>query len=132
VVKRIQFLVEKGLTSMMVLFDFQYPRIVPRQQCACVAWLYTEKNNAMQLEHDKGTYLDLKVLDKMLLKLSSDWISDVLVNPSPSCLPFFMDQVLRSNLLKEMPTLDDIDVTVKQVGDASRGVQIPRMDVASG
>jgi hypothetical protein len=36
-----------------------------------------------------------------------------------------MDRVARSMLLKEMPTLDDIDVAVRQVRDVSRGMQIP-------
>jgi hypothetical protein len=33
-------------------------------------------------------------------------------------------------LLKEMPTLDDIDVAVRQVRDVSRGMQIPGTDDA--
>jgi hypothetical protein len=35
---------------------------------------------------------------------------------------------VRSTLLKEMPTLDDTDVTVRQVGDKSRGMQIHNTD----
>jgi Mrp family chromosome partitioning ATPase len=31
-----------------------------------------------------------------------------------------------------MPTLDDIDITTRQMGDQSRGVQIPGADVAGG
>jgi hypothetical protein len=49
----------------------------------------------------------------MLSKLSSDSIFDDLINPLPSYLPIFMDQPMRSKLLKEMPTLDDIDVTMR-------------------
>jgi hypothetical protein len=86
----------------------------------------------MRLEHDQGTDLDLKVLDIMLSKLSSDSISDNVINPLPSCLPIFMDQEARSMLLKMMPTLNDIDVVVRQVGDTSRGVRIPGMDAADG
>jgi hypothetical protein len=41
-----------------------------------------------------------------------------------------MDQVTRSKLLKEMPTLDDTDVIVQQVRDASWDVQIPETDDA--
>jgi hypothetical protein len=43
-----------------------------------------------------------------------------------------MDQAVRSKLLKEMPTLNDIDVTAWQVRDASRGMQILRTDDAGG
>jgi hypothetical protein len=35
-------------------------------------------------------------------------------------------------LLRELPTLDDIGVTVQQKGDESWGVQISRMDTAGG
>jgi hypothetical protein len=68
--------------------------------------------------------LGMKVLDVMLLKVCSDSISDDRINPPPSCLPIFMDQAARSKLLKEMPTLDDIDVAVRQVRDVSRGMSI--------
>jgi hypothetical protein len=82
--------------------------------------------------------LGLKVLDMMLPKLSSDSIFDDLVNPLPPPPPL---AVLLANihglgarlkLLKEMPTLDDIDVTVRQVEDAYQGVHIPRMDAVGG
>jgi hypothetical protein len=75
--------------------------------------LYIGENDATRLERGNGMDLGLKVLDTMLLKLSSDSISDDLINPPPSCLPIFMDQAVRSKLLKKMPTLDDIDVTVR-------------------
>jgi hypothetical protein len=74
----------------------------------------------------------MKVLDMMLSKLSSNPISNDVINPPASCLPIFMDQVVRSKLLKEMPTLDDIDVVVWQIRDASPGVQIHRMDATEG
>jgi hypothetical protein len=57
--------------------------------------------------------LDLKVLDTMLSKLSSDLISDDFINPPSSCFPIFMDQAMSSKPLKEMPTLDDTDVAVR-------------------
>jgi hypothetical protein len=94
--------------------------------------MYTEENDATRLEHGHGTDLDMKVLDKMLSKLSSDSISGDLINPPSSCLPIFIDQMVWSMLLKEMPMLDDIDVTVRQVRDASQVLQIPRTDAASG
>jgi hypothetical protein len=57
--------------------------------------------------------LGMRVLDSMLSNLCSDPIIDDLINRLPSCLPIFMDQAVRSKLLKEMSTLDDIDVTVR-------------------
>jgi hypothetical protein len=38
----------------------------------------------------------------------------------------------RSVLLKEMPTLDDTNVIVRQDGDMSRGVQIRNTDATGG
>jgi hypothetical protein len=35
-------------------------------------------------------------------------------------------------LLRELPTLDDIDIIAWQRGDESWGIQIPRVDVAGG
>jgi hypothetical protein len=75
----------------MVLFGFLSQRIAPLQQRTRTAWLNIEENDAMWLEHGQGTDLDLKVSDTMLSKLSSDLISDDVVNPPPSCLPIFMD-----------------------------------------
>jgi hypothetical protein len=94
--------------------------------------LYTGENNATQLECGHGTGLGMKVLDMMLSTLSCDLISNDLVNPLSSCLPIFMDQAVRSNLLKDMPKLDDIDVIVQQIRDASQGVKIPKIDDADG
>jgi hypothetical protein len=54
-----------------------------------------------------------------------------IINPPPSCLLIFMDQKVRSMLLKMMPTLDDINVTVWQVGDTSWGMRIPGTDAAN-
>jgi hypothetical protein len=74
--------------------------------------LYTGENDATQLEHGHMTDLGMRVLDAMLSKLSFDLISYDLLNSPPSCLPIFMDQAAMLKLLKEMPTLDDIDVAV--------------------
>jgi hypothetical protein len=91
VLKRIQFLAEKGLTSLMVLSDFLSRCIAPLQQCAFTARLYTRENDATQLEHGHETDLSMKVMDTMLLKLCSDPISNDFINPLSSCLPIFMD-----------------------------------------
>jgi hypothetical protein len=60
----------------------------------------------------------------MLSKLSSDPISDDFINPQLPCLPICLDQAARSALLKEMLTLDDPNVIVRQDGDVSQGMQI--------
>jgi hypothetical protein len=59
------------------------------------------------------------VLEATLSKLSVDLSSGDFINPSSPCMPIFLDQVVRSQLLKEMPTLDDNDITVQQMGDQS-------------
>jgi hypothetical protein len=46
VLERIQFLAEKGLTSMMVMRDFLSKRITPLQERARPVWLYTGENDA--------------------------------------------------------------------------------------
>jgi hypothetical protein len=43
-------------------------------------------------------------------------------------MPICMDQAMRSLLLKEMPTLDDIDIAARQGGDQSHSKHIPRTD----
>jgi hypothetical protein len=50
-----------------------------------------------------------KVLEAMLTKLSSDDF----VNPPLLCMPIYLDQAARLLLLKQMPTLDNIDVVVQ-------------------
>jgi hypothetical protein len=67
----------------------------------------------MRLERGRGTELDWKVLEAMLTKLSSDLHSDDFINPPPLYQPIFLDQAVRSLLLKQMPTLDKIDITVR-------------------
>jgi hypothetical protein len=88
----------------------------PLYQRTHAALLYTGENDTTQLDHDHGTDLDLdldqKVLEVILMKLSFDPNSDDFVNPPPLCMPIYLDQAARSLLLKQMPTLDDIDVVV--------------------
>jgi hypothetical protein len=90
VVMRIRFLAEKGLTSMMVMFDFLSKHIAPLQLCARPTWLHTGENDTTRLERGRGSDLDLRVLESILSKLSMDPL-----------------------LLKEMPTLDDIDIALR-------------------
>jgi hypothetical protein len=119
VLRRIKFLVRKGMTSMMVLSDFLSQCITPIQQRANTAWLYIEENDITRLERGHGTELDQKVLEAMLMKLSSDLNSDDFVNPPPLCMSIFLDQAARSLLLKQMPTLDEIDIAVWHAGHIS-------------
>jgi hypothetical protein len=39
---------------------------------------------------------------------------------------------MRMRLPRELPTLDEISITVRQRGDECQGVQIPGVDVAGG
>jgi hypothetical protein len=75
--------------------------------------LYIREDDAMQLEHGRGIDMSMKVLDMMLSKLSSSPTSEDAINPPLSYLPIFMDQVMRSKLLKEMPMLDNIDIAMR-------------------
>jgi hypothetical protein len=112
---------------MMVVFDFLSKCIAPLQLCARPTWMYTGENDATQLEHGSGLDSDLTVRTGMLSKLSIDPSSNDFINPPVRCTPLCLDQATRSLLLKELPTLDDIDIAVRQMGDQSRGVNIPRM-----
>jgi hypothetical protein len=132
VIKRIQLLASQGLTSMMVLLDFLLKRIAHLQHRACLAWLHTEDNDTVQLEHGHSSDLDLKVLDTMLMKLSPNPISTDFIITLAACAPICLDQSVWSKLLKELPTLDNIDITARQMGGQSRGVQIPGIDAARG
>jgi hypothetical protein len=67
----------------------------------------------MRLECGYEMEMNLRVLDMMLSKLISNPVSNDSINPPPSCMPIFMEQAARSKLLKEMPKLDDIEVTMK-------------------
>jgi hypothetical protein len=65
------------------------------------------------------------------MRLSVDPSSGNFINPPVPCMPIFLDPAVSSQLLKEMPMLDNIDITSRQMGDQSCGVHIPRMDVVS-
>jgi hypothetical protein len=84
--KRIQFMAEQGLMSLMMLFDFLSRRITPLQQHVHAAWLYTGENNTTRLECDCGIDLGMKVLGTMLSKLCSNSISVYLITPPPAIL----------------------------------------------
>jgi hypothetical protein len=96
--------------------------------------MYTGENDAMRLEHGDGLDLDPTVLTGMLSKLSINPSSADFINPSPPpawCMPLCLDQATRSLPLKELPTLDDIDITSRQKSDQSCGMHIPRTDATN-
>jgi hypothetical protein len=119
-------LAESGLTSLMVLHDFLSRRLTPLQDRATrPAWMYTGVNDIMRLERGLGSSLDGELLAACLKVLTTDQFSAELVTPPASCGAICMDQAARTALLVAMPTLDDVDITVVQRGDLSRGVTIP-------
>jgi hypothetical protein len=61
----------------------------------------------------------------MLSKLSVDLSSVDFINPPARCMSLCLDQATKSLMLKELPTLDDIDIAPRQMGDQSRSVHIP-------
>jgi hypothetical protein len=100
VLRRIQFLTENGLTSVMMLFDFLSKCIAPLQLRARPAWLYTRENDATRLECGRGSDLDLTILNGRLSKLSVNPSSGDFINPLAPCMPICLDQVVRLLLLK--------------------------------
>jgi hypothetical protein len=75
--------------------------------------MYNRENDATRLECGNRSNLDLTVLAGMLQKLSIDPSSNDFTNPRARCTPLCLDQATRSLLLKELPTLDDIDIVVQ-------------------
>jgi hypothetical protein len=123
---RIQYLVESGLTSLMVLHDFLSRRLAPLQDRVMrPAWMYTGVNDIMRLEHGPGSSLDGELLAACLKALTTDQFLAELATPPASYGAIYMDQAARTALLVTMPTLDDVDIAVEQRGDLSRGVTIP-------
>jgi hypothetical protein len=133
VLDRIQYLAESGLTSLMVMHDFLSRLLAPLQDRATrPVWMYTGKNDIMQLERGPGSSLDGDLLAACLKALTTDQFSTELATPLASCRAICMDQAARTALLAVMPTLDDVDIAVVQRGDLSRGVTIPGVTVTGG
>jgi hypothetical protein len=118
-VKRIRLLADQGLTLMMVLFDFLSKHITHLQLRALLTCLYTRENDTTWLEGSRGSDLDPKVLDTMLMMLSPDLIYVGFLIPPTVCASICLDRAAQPKLLKELPTLDDIDIAVQQLGDQS-------------
>jgi hypothetical protein len=125
VLDRIQYLVEKGLTSLMVLHDFLSKRLEPLQDRShCPTWMYTGVNDIMRLDRGPGSSLGDALLAASLKALTTDQSSVELVTPAAACEPLCVNQAARIALLAIMPTLDDVDIAPVQMGDQSRGVVI--------
>jgi hypothetical protein len=108
--RRIRFLVEKGLTSTMVLHDFVSKHITPFQYRAQPAWLYIGPSDTTCLECGNKSDLEPDVLAATLSKLSTDLNSHYFITPPELCAPICLNQAARSLLLSEMSSLDNINL----------------------
>jgi hypothetical protein len=112
-IERIKHLTSHGLLATMVLHNFLSRRITPLQDCARPAWMYTGEGDTMRLECGRDSGLDLVVLGALLARLSPDPSSVDFVTPPAACAPMCSDQAVRTRLLRELPTLDDIDIAAR-------------------
>jgi hypothetical protein len=88
VLDRIQYLVENGLTSLMVLHDFLSKRLTPLQDRSHrPAWMYTGVNNIMRLDRGPGSSLGDTMLAASLKVLTTDPPSTELMTPTAGCEP---------------------------------------------
>jgi hypothetical protein len=129
---QIWYLVENGLTSLMVLHDFMSKRLAPLLDRPHPKWMYTAVNDIMWLDHGPGSSLGEDLLATCLKALTLDQLSAELLAPPAACEPICMNQATRTMLFSVMPTQDTIDITSVQRGDLSHGVPIPRTDISSG
>jgi hypothetical protein len=129
VIERIKHLTSHGLSAMIVLHDFLSRRIAHVQDHARPTCMYTGEGETMWLERDRDSGLDPDVLGALLARLSLDPSLVDFVTPLAVGAPMCSDQVVRTRLLRELPTLDDIDIAARQRGDESWGIQIPGADV---
>jgi hypothetical protein len=129
---QIRYLVENGLTSLVVLHDFLSKRLTPLQDRPHPTWMYTGVNNIMRLDHGSGSSLDEDLLALSLKVLTTDQISvELMVSPTV-CEPLCVNQVVRTGLLAAMPMLDDVDIALVHRGDLSHVVVIPGAGGLSG
>jgi hypothetical protein len=109
VLVRIRFLAGKGLTSMMVLYDFLSKRVAPLQERSYPVWLCTRVNDSTHLEHGARSTWEAVKLMMSLAKLSLNSSSPNFITPA-SCQPIYTDSAARMVLLKMMPMLANIDI----------------------
>jgi hypothetical protein len=94
--------------------------------------MYTREGNTTRLDHVHDLGLDLAVLGALLARLSPVPSLVNFVTPLVACAPMCSDRAMWTRMLRELPTLDDIDIIARQRGDESWGIQIPRADIADG
>jgi hypothetical protein len=126
-IEKIKHLMRHGMSVMMVLHDFLLRSIAPLQDCACPTLMYTGEGDTTQQEHGRESDFTPDVLDALLGRLSPDPSSVDFITPPVVCAP-----MSETRQLKELPTLDNIDIVAWQRGDESQDIQIPGADVASG
>jgi hypothetical protein len=80
VLDQIRYLVENGLTSLVVLHDFLSKRLTPLQDRPHPTWMYTGLNNIMRLDHGSGSSLDEDLL-ALSLKALTDGLRAPLREP---------------------------------------------------
>jgi hypothetical protein len=122
VLTRIQSLAGRGLTSLMIA-DFLACRIAPLQHRVRPARKYTGGTNATQVVRLPDSAISGAMLRTMLEKLCMDNISKMTNSPPNGCQPLSTNQGAKDFLLKEMLTLDDLDLAVHQLRDSSQASQ---------
>jgi hypothetical protein len=112
VIERIKNLTSHDLSVMMVLHDFLSRSIAPIQGCARPTWMYTGEGDTTWLECSHDSDLDLDVLGALLVRLSPDPSLASFITPLAVCAPMCSDQETRMRLLRELSTLDEINIIV--------------------
>jgi hypothetical protein len=121
-IERTKHPMSHDLSVMMVIQDFMSRCITPSQGRALPAWMYIIEGNTTWLECgcDSSLYSDM-------LGALMPWLS-----PDPSLANFITPPVMWMLLLRVLPTLDDIDIIVRQRGYESRCIQIHGAVIADG
>jgi hypothetical protein len=96
VLKRIRYLAENGLTSLMVLHEFLSKCLAPRQDQPHPAWMYTGVNDIIRLDRGPRSSLDEVLLAASLKALTTNQFSAELVVPPVVCEPIYVNQATRT------------------------------------
>jgi hypothetical protein len=84
--------------------------------------MYTREGDTTWLEHGQDSGLAPEGLGALLGTLGHDPSLVDFIIPSMFCAPMCLDQAVRTRLLRELPMLDDIGITVRQRGNESWGI----------
>jgi hypothetical protein len=87
-----------------------------------LAWEFTRKGDTTQLESGCGSDLAPDVLRSLLEKLTPEPSSTDFFTPPSAYTNLCSNQVTRTRLLRELPTLDEINIVVQRKGNESSGV----------